>query len=144
VLPRARRVTTGGRMLPRWELRDAAVTSAERTGSLIGLYIDNGPYTAPMKSPDPDVQLLQAIADPVRLAILRQLSAAPGSVCACDFTACCDVTQPTISHHLRVLREAGVVSTERRGTFIYYALSPDFAHRWAGIGASLSGLVQVV
>ncbi|MDP9270379.1 MAG: metalloregulator ArsR/SmtB family transcription factor [Chloroflexota bacterium] len=96
-----------------------------------------------MKSVDPDVQLLQAIADPVRLAILRQLSAAPGSVCACDFTDCCDVTQPTISHHLKVLREAGVVSTERRGTFIYYALSPDFAHRWAGIGASLSGLVQV-
>ena len=96
-----------------------------------------------MKSVDPDVQLLQAIADPVRLAILRQLRSAPGSVCACDFTNCCDVTQPTISHHLKVLREAGVVMTERRGTFIYYVLSPDLARRWAGIGVSLSGLVQV-
>jgi DNA-binding transcriptional ArsR family regulator/putative flippase GtrA len=143
VLPRAHHVTTGGRMPCRWELGDTGVTSSERTTLLIGLYIDNGPYTPPMKTVDPDVQLLQAIADPVRLAILRQLSAAPGSVCACEFTDCCDVTQPTISHHLKVLREAGVVSTERRGTFIYYALSPDFAHRWAGIGARLSGLVEV-
>jgi DNA-binding transcriptional ArsR family regulator len=64
-------------------------------------------------------------------------------VCACDFTECCTVSQPTISHHLKVLREAGAVTSERRGTFIYYALSPDFARRWARIGASLSGLVQV-
>jgi ArsR family transcriptional regulator len=109
----------------------------------MSLYIDTGLYNAEMKSVDPDVQLLQAVADPVRLAIVRQLGAAPGSVCACDFTDCCDVTQPTVSHHLKVLREAGVVEAERRGTFIYYALSPDFARRWAGIGASLSGLVQV-
>jgi ArsR family transcriptional regulator len=96
-----------------------------------------------VKQHDPDVQLLQAIADPVRLSILRQLAAAPGSVCACDFTECCTVSQPTISHHLKVLREAGVVTSNRRGTNIYYALSTDFARRWAGIGASLSGLVQV-
>lgn len=96
-----------------------------------------------MKTVDPDVQLLQAIADPVRLSILRQLASAPGNVCACDFTECCSVSQPTISHHLRVLREAGAVTSQRRGTFIYYALSPDFARRWKGIGASLSGLVQV-
>ena len=96
-----------------------------------------------MKSVDPDVQLLQAMADPVRLAIVRQISGTDGSVCACEFTDCCDVTQPTISHHLKVLREAGVLVPERRGTFIYYALSPDFARRWTGIGASLSGLVQV-
>ena len=55
---------------------------------------------------DPDVLLLQAAADPTRLAILRQLSDAP-EVCACDFTACCDVSQPTVSHHLKVLRDAG-------------------------------------
>ena len=75
--------------------------------------------------------------------MLRQLGAASGAVCACDFTECCTVSQPTISHHLKVLREAGVLTTERRGTFVYYALSPDFATRWAGIAASLSGLVQV-
>ena len=96
-----------------------------------------------MKNTNPDVQLLQAIADPVRISILRQLASSPGSVCACDFTECCTVSQPTISHHLKVLREAGAVTSERRGTFIYYALSPDFARRWTRIGASLAGLVQV-
>jgi ArsR family transcriptional regulator len=53
------------------------------------------------------------------------------------------VSQPTVSHHLRVLREAGLVTSERRGTYIYYDLSPDLAQRWTGIGSSLSGLVQV-
>lgn len=98
---------------------------------------------ADMKSTDPDVELLQAIADPVRLEIVRLLVSSPGSVCACDFTDCCTVSQPTVSHHLKVLREAGVVTTERRGTYIYYDLAPDFARRWAGIGASLAGLVAL-
>jgi ArsR family transcriptional regulator len=96
-----------------------------------------------MKSADPDVQLLQALADPVRLSIVRQLATAKQPICACEFTECCAVSQPTISHHLRVLREAGLVGTERRGTYIYYDLDPDFVRRWAGIGRSLSGLVQV-
>ena len=106
-------------------------------------YIDRHRYTARVKSTDPDVELLQAIADPVRLSILRQLAASPGSVCACDFTECCAVGQPTISHHLKVLREAGVLTSDRRGTYIYYGLSPNFARRWSGIGASLAGLVNV-
>ena len=63
---------------------------------------------------DPDVLLLQAAADPTRLAILRQLSDV-AEVCACDFTACCDVSQPTVSHHLKVLRDAGWIEGERRG-----------------------------
>jgi ArsR family transcriptional regulator, arsenate/arsenite/antimonite-responsive transcriptional repressor len=98
-----------------------------------------------MRSTDPDVLLLSALADPTRLAIIRQLaaSAPAGQICACDFTDCCDVSQPTISHHLRVLREAGVISAERQGTNIWYALRPDFAQRWAGLGASMAGLVQL-
>ena len=96
-----------------------------------------------MRSVDPDVRLLQAIADPVRLSIVRQLAACSESVCACDFTECCTVSQPTVSHHLRVLREAGVVTTHRRGTYIYYDLAPDFARRWAALSASLSGLVAI-
>jgi DNA-binding transcriptional ArsR family regulator len=95
------------------------------------------------KKTDPDVQLLAALADPVRLSIIRELSASPGAVCACDFTDCCNVSQPTVSHHLKVLREAGVLTSERRGTFIYYSLAPDFQSRWSSIGASLAGLVQV-
>jgi ArsR family transcriptional regulator len=96
-----------------------------------------------VKSVDPDVSLLRAIADPVRLSIVRQLAAQADSVCACDLTECCTVSQPTVSHHLRVLREAGVVTTERHGTYIYYRLAPDFTRRWAGIGASLAGLLTL-
>lgn len=73
---------------------------------------------------DPDVLLLQAAADPTRLSILRQLSS-EGPVCACDFTACCGVSQPTVSHHLKVLREAGWISGGRRGTWIWYSLRPE-------------------
>jgi ArsR family transcriptional regulator, arsenate/arsenite/antimonite-responsive transcriptional repressor len=73
---------------------------------------------------DADVLLLQALADPTRLGIVRQL-ASEASVCACDLTACCDLSQPTVSHHLRVLREAGIVEGERRGTWVYYSLRSD-------------------
>jgi len=93
-------------------------------------------------STDPDVALLSALADPVRLSIVRQLASST-DVCACDFSECCTVSQPTISHHLKVLREAGVVVSERRGTNIMYSLAPDFASRWAGIGAGLINLVQI-
>ena len=95
-----------------------------------------------MRSTDPDVQLLSALADPVRLSIVRQLASAT-DVCACDFTECCTVSQPTISHHLKVLREAGVVVSERQGTNIIYSLAPDFASRWSGIAGSFTNLVQI-
>jgi ArsR family transcriptional regulator len=81
------------------------------------------------RASDPDVLLLQAAADPTRLAILRQLSA-EGPVCACDFTGCCDVRQPTVSHHLKVLRDAGWISGERRGTWIWYSLRPEAVERF--------------
>ena len=93
---------------------------------------------------DPDVRFLQALADPVRLSIVRQIAAGGGeAVCACDFLECCTVSQPTISHHLKVLRESGVVTSERQGTNIVYALAPDFETRWTGIGAGLKGLVAL-
>jgi ArsR family transcriptional regulator len=86
---------------------------------------------------DPDVLLLQAAADPTRLAILRQLSDT-GPVCACEFTACCDVSQPTVSHHLKVLREAGWISGERRGTWIWYSLRPEAASRFGQLAGQLA------
>lgn len=90
---------------------------------------------------DPDALLLQGAADPTRLAILRQL-AASDSVCACDFTACCEVAQPTVSHHLKVLREAGWVRSERRASFVYYSLRPEAIERFRVIAGELgaSGL----
>jgi DNA-binding transcriptional ArsR family regulator len=88
------------------------------------------------RATDPDVQLLQAAADPSRLAILRQLSQ-QGTVCACDFTACCDVAQPTISHHLKVLRRSGWVRAERRASWVYYTLEPRAVARFREIAGGM-------
>ena len=66
-------------------------------------------------------RLLKALADETRLAILRQLRE-EGEVCACDFRACCTLAQPTVSHHLKVLREAGLVTAEKRGLWVHYRL----------------------
>jgi DNA-binding transcriptional ArsR family regulator len=92
---------------------------------------------------DPDVRLFGALADPTRLAIVRELAGAP-EVCACDFTTCCDVRQPTVSHHLRVLREAGVIESERRGTWIYYRLAPAAAERLRAFASEMSGAPQLI
>lgn len=91
-----------------------------------------------MKRPtDPDHRLLHGAADPTRLAILRQLAAGDAAVCACDFTACCEVAQPTVSHHLKVLRESGWVRAERRASFVYYHLRPEAVARFQQLAGQL-------
>jgi ArsR family transcriptional regulator, arsenate/arsenite/antimonite-responsive transcriptional repressor len=67
----------------------------------------------------------KALGDPVRLRLLSLIAArAGGEVCVCDLTDAFDVTGPTISHHLRVLREVGLIDCERRGTWVYYWIIP--------------------
>ncbi len=69
--------------------------------------------------------LLKAVADPVRLQLLSLISGAPGrEACVCDMTAAVEVSQPTVSHHLKVLAEAGLVTRERRGTWAWFSLVP--------------------
>ncbi len=98
----------------------------------------------PMKRlTDPDARLLQAAADPTRLAILRQLAGGDG-VCACDFTACCEVAQPTVSHHLKVLREAGWVRSERRASFVWYTLVPETVERFRAIASDLGPAIAML
>ena len=92
---------------------------------------------------DPDIQLLQALGDPTRLAIVREL-VGTSQVCACDFTSCCDVGQPTVSHHLRILRDAGVIESERRGTSIFYRLVPSAADRLRALAGEMSGAPRVI
>ena len=97
------------------------------------------------RSTDPDIQLLAALADPTRMEILRELAGAP-EVCACDFTSCCDVSQPTVSHHLKVLRDAGAVTSERRGNWVFYRIAPNLMDRIGGIARGLApgeGMIQV-
>jgi ArsR family transcriptional regulator len=84
---------------------------------------------------DPDVRLLRGVAHPNRLAILRRLRC-EGSVAACDFR-CCNVGQPTVSHHLEVLRDAGWVRTERRASRVYYSLEPGVVERFLAIAGEL-------
>lgn len=65
----------------------------------------------------------QALADPVRLRVLSMLAAAPkGEVCVCDFVGPLGKSQPTVSHHLKILAEAGLVHGERRGKWVWYSL----------------------
>lgn len=86
-----------------------------------------------MSDTDPDLRLLQALADPTRLAILRQISA-DGPTCACDFSECCaDLSQPTVSHHLKVLRDAGWIEGERRGRWVWYSIRPQAIEQARGI-----------
>ena len=93
------------------------------------------------RTADTDILLLQAAADPTRLAMLRQLADC-GEVCACDFSECCDVAQPTISHHLKVLRQAGWVDSERRGTWIWYWMRPDAIDRFQALAGGFGSPVR--
>jgi ArsR family transcriptional regulator len=70
-----------------------------------------------------DAGRLKALGHPVRLGIAMRLAREP-ETCACDFAEIFEVSQPTVSEHLRVLRKAGLVTTERRGTQICYSLDP--------------------
>ena len=71
-------------------------------------------------------QVFKALADPVRLRLFSLIASFQGGeACVCDLTGPFDVSQPTISHHLRVLRQAGLVDCERRGTWVYYWVLPN-------------------
>jgi ArsR family transcriptional regulator, arsenate/arsenite/antimonite-responsive transcriptional repressor len=85
-----------------------------------------------------EIDVLRALAHPVRWGILERLAAEPG-ICACDFTEFFEVSQPTISAHLKALRAAGLVTAQRRGNTICYSLVGDrlaeLAYRLAGMAA---------
>ena len=80
---------------------------------------------------------LKALGHPVRLGIAQRLAAEP-ETCACDFADVFHVSQPTISQHLKVLREAGLVTTRRRGTQICYSLDPGAIRALGGLLAGLA------
>ncbi|MEU2620574.1 metalloregulator ArsR/SmtB family transcription factor [Streptomyces sp. NPDC007157] len=77
-------------------------------------------------------KLFKALGDPVRLRLLSMIaSRAGGEVCVCDLTPAFDLSQPTISHHLKLLRQAGLIDCERRGTWVYYWALPAALDRLA-------------
>ena len=69
--------------------------------------------------------LAKAIGDPIRLQLVDVLRKHAGKVCVCELVPLFDVSQPTLSHHLKVLREAGIVNSERRGLWAYYYVIPE-------------------
>ncbi|MFF3441991.1 metalloregulator ArsR/SmtB family transcription factor [Streptosporangium sp. NPDC002721] len=87
--------------------------------------------TAEAEEPAP---LFKAIADPVRLRLLSPIACHEGGeACVCDLTGAFDLTGPTISHHLKVLRTAGLIDCERRGTWVYYWVNPGVLARLSAI-----------
>jgi ArsR family transcriptional regulator len=85
-----------------------------------------GPDTEPLDPGDAEALAarFKALADPTRVAIVNRLAAAD-EVCVCEFVAALDLAQPTVSHHLKVLRDAGLVESSRRGTWAFYRLVPE-------------------
>lgn len=82
--------------------------------------------------------LLKALAHPVRLQIVDVLHRLSGQVCVCDLEAHFDLAQPTISHHLKVLRQAGIIESEQRGVWIYYHVRPTAMQRLRSLTADLA------
>jgi ArsR family transcriptional regulator, arsenate/arsenite/antimonite-responsive transcriptional repressor len=75
-------------------------------------------------------RVFKALGDPVRLRLLSLIASHEGGeACVCDLTGVFDLSGPTISHHLKVLREAGSIGGERRGTWVYYRLHPEVLSR---------------
>jgi len=74
-------------------------------------------------------ELLQLLGHPVRLQLLSILTRRGGQVCVCDLEAALPVKQPTISHHLRLLRQAGLIDSERHGQWAYYFVTPEALFR---------------
>lgn len=82
--------------------------------------------------------VFKALADPNRLRLLSIVKGGePGGSCVCDLTEPLDLGQPTVSHHLRILVEAGLLRREKRGTWAYYSLVPGALEEAAGLLASL-------
>ncbi|AGJ52878.1 arsenical resistance operon repressor [Streptomyces sp. PAMC 26508] len=95
-----------------------------------------GLLTAPLDEDRAETlaKVFKALGDPVRLRLLSMIaSRAGGEVCVCDLTPAFDLSQPTISHHLKLLKQAGLIDSERRGTWVYYRLLPETTDQLAAI-----------
>jgi ArsR family transcriptional regulator len=99
------------------------------------------PLGAPSLSDDQaraTAQLFKALADPHRVKIVNLLVTSPDPVCVCEFTGPLGLSQPTVSHHLKKLVQAGLLEREQRGTWAYYSLNHDALSRLAAV-ADLQG-----
>ncbi len=88
----------------------------------------------PLETPQAEAvaPMFRALGDPVRLRLMSMIASAP-ETCVCDLTPAFDLSGPTISHHLKVLREAGLVDSERRGTWVWYRVKADAVRRLSAL-----------
>ncbi|WP_338774599.1 metalloregulator ArsR/SmtB family transcription factor [Nocardia vulneris] len=78
--------------------------------------------------------MFKALSDPVRLRLLSAIAArAGGEACVCDVSEGLEVSQPTVSHHLKVLRQAGLLTSERRASWVYYRVIPEALQHLSGL-----------
>jgi ArsR family transcriptional regulator, arsenate/arsenite/antimonite-responsive transcriptional repressor len=99
------------------------------------------PLAAPALSDaeaDAAAQLFKALADPARVKIVNLLATADEPVCVCELVGPLGLTQPTVSHHLKKLTEAGLLHRRRRGTWAYFSIDPEAAARLRAL-ADLKG-----
>ncbi|MDG3009860.1 helix-turn-helix transcriptional regulator [Rhodococcus sp. D2-41] len=88
-------------------------------------------------------RMFKAIGDPVRLRMLSLVAShAGGEACVCDISESFALSQPTISHHLKVLREAGLLDCERRGTWVYYRVIPAALQQLSAVLSPAAGVVE--
>ena len=100
----------------------ATATTASATGTCCA------PLGAPALSEEQAIEtarVFKALADPHRVRIVNLLATSPDPVCVCEFTAPLGLSQPTVSHHLKKLVDAGLLEREQRGTWAYYSLRHD-------------------
>ncbi len=109
--------------MARTVVRDAPDPVTGDVGTCCG-----GSIAAPLARPEAEElsMLLKAVADPVRLQLISLIQGAEGQeACVCDLTDAVDMSQPTVSHHLKVLTDAGLLTRERRGTWAWFTLVPS-------------------
>jgi ArsR family transcriptional regulator, arsenate/arsenite/antimonite-responsive transcriptional repressor len=100
-----------------------------------------GPLTAPALSSDEaeaTARLFKALGDPARVRIVNLLATSDGPVCACNLTEPLGLSQPTVSHHLKKLTDAGLLAREQRGVWAYFSINPEAVARLGAL-AELGG-----
>jgi ArsR family transcriptional regulator, arsenate/arsenite/antimonite-responsive transcriptional repressor len=103
----------------------ATATTADPTASAAACCAPLGTPSLSDDQAEATARVFKALADPHRVQIINLLATSPDPVCVCEFTGPLELSQPTVSHHLKKLVQAGLLEREQRGTWAYYSLRPD-------------------
>jgi ArsR family transcriptional regulator len=103
----------------------ATATTADPTASGAACCVPLGAPSLTDDQAQATARVFKALADPARVRIVNLLATSPDPVCVCEFTQPLGLSQPTVSHHLKTLLQAGLLDREQRGTWAYYSLRPD-------------------